>query len=340
MLENIDLYLVILLEAILLEAILGVFPLVRDRLPVLGGIPNLFFLPIIKKLNRPARSNSVLIQRSLFLIPFALGFAVASGYWLAVFLRHLSYGSFIEVVLVFSCLTWTRPWRVVPPVIRTVKKGQKENINKAVRLLLRHRCVGAQYLSKPDQYSVARITVEDMAMRLSRGLIAPAFWYLAPHFFPVANMHLAGLFVFITMMEIRRITVTVQKETAFERPIGFIDEVLHYIPARLAAIIIWIAAVFSPSAHSISAIKCVIKQGFLGSSAATAWLLASFAGSLKIVLAGTGKTIAWIGPENASAKVTSVDIKRALWLYTVTCLLFIGILVMALYNILANDVFL
>lgn len=335
--EHYDTYLLIVLEAIALDIVLSLFPVIRDRLPPLGGIPAYVFLPFVKKLNRKERGNSVLLFRGFFVLVTAIGFALVAGLLITRFISPLPYGSLVTVMLVFSCLSLSRPWRVIPSLRYKVKAGDATAIQQGVTLLTRHRSDSFRLLGrKPDAHALARAGVTDMAAGISRGLVAPIFWYLIPLLSGHSEAGMLALFVYVIVAELRRIILHHKYDTFFEKPIGFVDEVLHYVPARLAAMVIWLAALFAPSANPAKAVICVWKQASLARSSAMGWLLASFAGGLHIALSADPKGVAWIGPDKASARVNDIDMMRAFWLYNLALLLVFGILVVLLYHALAD----
>ena len=103
---------------------------------------------------------------------------------------------------------------------------------------------------------------------------------------------------------------------------------MAWLPVRLAALLIAIAAVFVQGARPGAAVAAMT-GGTRGHAArGAAWPVAALAGALGHSLAGPrpldqagGGLVPWIGPADGRAKVTALDVRRALFLYVVACLL-------------------
>jgi adenosylcobinamide-phosphate synthase len=115
-----------------------------------------------------------------------------------------------------------------------------------------------------------------------------------------------------------------------------IDTVIGYIPSRIAALLIVIAALFTPKAKPLQAFKLVITQGSWHARSNEGWPMAAMSGALNIALPTESQPTdsqptdpqanAWFSAQNASARLDHADLKRALWLHSVTLCLTILIL--------------
>jgi len=122
-------------------------------------------------------------------------------------------------------------------------------------------------------------------------------------------------------------------KTPRHRAFGFtaarLDDVLNVIPARLSALIFAAAAVFVPTANPKTAIKTAMRDAKKHRSFNAGWPEGAVAGALGLALAGPRTygteiiTDDWMG--DGRAKATHKDIKRALYLYGVACLITGGI---------------
>ena len=103
-----------------------------------------------------------------------------------------------------------------------------------------------------------------------------------------------------------------------------LDDLMSFIPARLAGLILGIAAFLVPTAHPGHAIGTMLRDARNHSSPNAGWPEGAVAGALGLSLAGPrhygGKVVKdkWIG--NGRARLTVQDIHRALFLYAVACL--------------------
>ena len=104
-----------------------------------------------------------------------------------------------------------------------------------------------------------------------------------------------------------------------------LDDVLNLIPARLAGLILTIAALAAPKGNPARAFKTMWRDASKHNSPNAGWPEAATAGALGLALAGPRKyphhttDAPWVG--DGSAKATANDIERALYLYVVACLI-------------------
>jgi adenosylcobinamide-phosphate synthase len=102
------------------------------------------------------------------------------------------------------------------------------------------------------------------------------------------------------------------------------------VPARLAGAFITIAALFVPGAAVARAWHTMLADAAKHRSVNAGWPEAAAAGALGLSLAGPrrygGVTVqdAWMG--DGRARATAVDIRRALLLYVVACLVHAALL--------------
>jgi len=104
-----------------------------------------------------------------------------------------------------------------------------------------------------------------------------------------------------------------------------IDDIVNLIPARLSGLFLTLAALFVPTANPLKAMKVMARDAGKHRSLNAGWPEGAMAGALDLALAGPrrypGRVVKdpWIG--NGTAKATHRDIRRALYLYIVACLI-------------------
>lgn len=93
------------------------------------------------------------------------------------------------------------------------------------------------------------------------------------------------------------------------------DDLVQYIPARITALLLWIASLFVPKTLPLAAISTSIREAGKTASPNAGWPMAAFAGALRISLGGPRKQAdaviedAWIG--QGTAKVNRHHYRRA-----------------------------
>ena len=168
-----------------------------------------------------------------------------------------------------------------------------------------------------DEAGVCRAAIESLAENFSDGVVAPAFW-----------LALGGLPGGACYKAANTADSMIGHRTARHEAFGFaaakFDDFLNFLPARLSALWIAIAAALLRGGDPAASLRVVRRDARGHPSPNAGWPEAAFAGALGLRLGGprryAGKDIAdgWIG-DGASA-ATSADIFRALALYRRACL--------------------
>ncbi|WP_036263601.1 adenosylcobinamide-phosphate synthase CbiB [Methylocapsa aurea] len=174
-----------------------------------------------------------------------------------------------------------------------------------------------------DETGVARAAIESLAENFSDGVVAPAFW-----------IAFGGLPGGVCYKAINTADSMIGHRTKRHAAFGFaaakLDDLVNFLPARLSALWISIAAAFLPGA-SPKASQRVARRDSRGHPSPNAgWPEAAFAGALGFQLGGPrfyGQTRiddAWIGSGDSAAGAR--DIRRALALYRRACAVHCGFL--------------
>jgi len=265
-----------------------------------------------RRLNRLNRSAGTRFVRGLIItVLFALA-AVAAGLALTGVLRSLPhgrfpYGGFIEVLIVAGALGVRRPWNLLRATGRALEWKGVTAGREAVRGLT------GRHVYSLDEHGVVRVAIEGAAEALERQVVAPALWY--------ALLGLPGLLLWIASDGLARaIGDGGPRHDRFGSAAAWLHRLLSYVPARLTAVLVALACPFVPEARTWEAVRTL--------SSAAQPPAAAFAGALDLSLGGPrreGEVMirdSWIG--EGRARAVPADIKRALLVYAVACLLLAG----------------
>jgi adenosylcobinamide-phosphate synthase len=125
------------------------------------------------------------------------------------------------------------------------------------------------------------------------------------------------------------------KYRAFGMASARLDDLLNLIPARLAGLLLALAAPFVPKGKPVAALTTMITDARHHRSPNSGWPEAAAAGALGLALGGPRKYPGlvvdekWIGSGRARAGIA--DIHRALHLFTVACVLNTGAVILVLW---------
>ena len=169
-----------------------------------------------------------------------------------------------------------------------------------------------------DEAGVARAAIESLAENFSDGVVAPLFW-----------LTLGGLPGALVYKAINTADSMIGHKSERYRAFGWAaartDDVANLPASRLAALWLCLAATIVPFASFRGAVRAVWRDARKHRSPNAGWPEAAMAGALGLRLAGPrvygGETVIdhWIGSGRAEAR--AVDIRRALLVYRIACLL-------------------
>ena len=304
--------LILLLMAVLLEGYFGRFELLFKAIPHPVSIIGNFIRLLENKLNREKRTAMDRAMRGaisvllIVLISALVGWAVL---WLSLTQK---FGWVIETGLLVVLLAGRDLFDRTQDVMKALDDGSIQNARQAVAHIV------GRDPSNLDNHAVARASIESLAENFSDGVIAPMFWYVLFGF--------PGILVYkaVNTMD-SEIGYLSERYRAFGMAAARLDDILNLAPARLAAILICLAALVSPKAHPWAAFKTMVRDAGKNASPNAGWPEAAMAGALGLALGGPRKYAnkttknEWIG--SGSAKATPGDIKRALYIYSVAILL-------------------
>ncbi len=169
-----------------------------------------------------------------------------------------------------------------------------------------------------DAPAVARAAIESLAENFADGVVAPLFWG--------AVLGLPGMLAYKAINTLdSMIGHRTSRHVDFGRFAARLDDVVNWLPARLAALLILAAACFLPGSTPAAGWRAMRRDASLHRSVNAGWPEAATAGCLGLRLAGPrrygGRTVedAWMG--DGTPLATATDIRRALKLLVRACTL-------------------
>lgn len=307
--------LIILLLALVIDAYIGdspfVFRFVRHPVVLLGGLIN----GLDRRLNRETRSQMDRAVRGFITVLIVGGICLAFGCAVAWISRNHPWGWILEFLLVASLVAQRSLYDAVRRVGTALRDESLEDARDAVSHIVGRDPV------QLDKHGVARAAIESLAENFSDGVVAPVFWYVLFGF--------PGLLIYkaINTMD-SMIGHKNPKYQAFGFSAARIDDIINLIPARLSGLFFVFASFFVPKSSPWQAFKIMMRDAGKHRSPNAGWPEGAVAGSLNLALAGPrrypGRTVKdpWVGA--GTAKATHMDIRRALYLYMVACLINAG----------------
>jgi adenosylcobinamide-phosphate synthase len=291
-----------LLAALALDALIGDPAWLYRRVPhpvaLIGGATSHLERALLQQGDAPARQRRLgaLLCLAVTAAAAALGVALQS---LCLALP----AGWLWLALPMSTLI---AWRGLHRHVVEVAEGLDRGLPEARRAVA--HIVGRDPESL-DQPAVARAAIESTAENFSDGVVAPLFWGV-----------LLGLPGMLAYKAINTLDSMIGHRTArhlhFGRFSARLDDAANWLPARLSAVLILMAALFVPGAHADAGWRALRRDARRHRSPNAGWPEAAMAGCLGLRLAGPrryGGTMvddAWMGDGRAGA--TSTDIRRAL----------------------------
>lgn len=304
--------LVLLLLAMVAEGLAGFVRTWSAGVPspvrLIAGLTRFFD----RKLNRERRSQTDRAIRGVLVTLFilALCFAIGAGVlWVA---GHVTYGWILELSLTASLLAQRRAFDRAWDIRKALTRGDLDEARR-VTAAATGKDAGVY-----DRHALSRGAIETMTETFVTGVVAPVFWFVL---FGFPGLLLSrAVFAMASVLD-----QPAAHYRAFGLTAGRLNDALLFIPARLAALFIAAAAAFAPTARPGQAMKTMGRDGGKHASLNFGWPVAAMAGALTLSLAGpkpghnTAATTPWIG--EGTARAEPHDIKRALYIFGVACLL-------------------
>jgi len=258
-----------------------------------------------KRLNRATRGPRDLFWRGVFVTTALTLLAAAAGLVLQKLLLALPLGWLLLALAASSLIAF----RGLQQGVGAVFCGLMESLT-AGRRAVRH-IVGRDPESL-DEAGIARAATESLAENFSDGVVAPLFWF--------ALLGLPGLCAYKAINTLdSMIGYKTSRYADFGKAAARLDDVVNWLPARLAGAILVASAALIPGADAARAWRVMCRDAPKHRSPNAGWQEAALAGALNIALAGPrryGMTVvedAWMGDGRRS--LDPKDLRRALRLY-------------------------
>ena len=266
-----------------------------------------------QRFNIPTASPLYQFRNGALVTLAIVGGAALLGVGIHLFAVRLSFG---WVLYGLAALPFFAQASLYHHVRATVDALEKDGLSSG-RLAVSH-IVGRE-TKNLDEAGVSRAAIESCAESFCDAVVAPAFWF--------AVLGLPGLFAYKAINTLdSMIGYHNPRYEYFGKAAARLDDAANYIPARLSAIFLLIAAMADKKFSAARGYKILRRDAGLHASPNAGWPEAAVAGALNLRLGGprtyaaaSGKSVAldWIGGEGADA--TRTDIKNKLTLYRIAC---------------------
>ncbi|MCG5241994.1 CobD/CbiB family cobalamin biosynthesis protein [Azospirillum doebereinerae] len=313
--------LLLLLLAVTVDAVFGDW---LDRvLPDPARLAFRFCNAADARLNRIQRGATDRLLRGALVVLVVILLAALAG--LAVeWVGGQGRGWLLELLALLCGLRGRAAWTKVRAVRRALEKGGASAGQEAIQGLTRRHVYGL------DEHGVARAAVEAAARAFDRKLVAPVFAY--------ALLGVPGMLVWTAMDGADAALGSPGiRHGRFGLTAATLDDALNALPARLAGLLLAVAAPFIGTAKGGGAVRAMVRDARKHPSLNMGWPIAAMAGALGLSLGGPHRdggvviTEAWIG--DGRARATPADIGRALALYAVAALILIGLVALLMWGV-------
>lgn len=308
----------ILIVALLIDAAIGeagpLFRFIPHPVVLLGRLVD----SLDRRLNKPTRPEASRRRRGVVTLVIVVVFVGALGWLLQTFAVNAPGASPLALLVVWTLIAQ----RSLADHVRAVAKGLETGGLPAGRKAV-SQIVGRDP-DRLDVHGVSRAAIESCAENFSDAVVAPVFWYV-----------IGGLPGMMIYKAVNTLDSMIGHMNPHYRSFGWasarFDDLLNLIPARLSGMILTLASLFVPGANPWRAARTMIRDARKHRSPNAGWPEAATAGALGLALAGPrvypGHSVndPWVGDGRAMA--TAADIRRALKLFWVGCLVNAGLVI-------------
>lgn len=253
------------------------------------------------------RRAGLVVCALLVLLSGAIGIAIER------LLQEIRYGWIVEALIISVFLAQNSLYCHVAAVARGLRAEGLAGGRRAVA-----RIVGRDPESL-DEPGVCRAALESLAENFSDGVVAPAFWALL--------FGLPGILVYKTMNTAdSMVGHKSPRHLAFGWASARLDDLLNFVPARIAGLLIIGAAALTPGAGPAQSYRAMMRDAARHRSPNAGWQEAPLAGALGVALAGPrrydGEIVEdhWMN-RDGRLEAGLADLARGLNLYLIACVL-------------------
>ncbi len=303
--------LILLLFALVLDAYVGDLPLVFRLAPHPLALMARVSRAAERRLNRANRSPETRRARGGLAVGVLAAAAAAAGWAVEALADIVPFGWIAELVVIAALLAQRESYLGARLVARALEAGDMKTARGALEGLARGSGAG-------DAYGLARGAIAGLGLRFSDRVVAPVFWF--------ALLGLPGMLAF-RMVDLFDATMTARlpRTRAFGAAARRLDDGLELVPARLAGLLLALAALFVPRARPAAAFRIMLRDARRHRSVNAGWPVAAMAGALDLALDGARRDGAakarppWLG--DGRARAGPDDLRRGLFLFAVACLI-------------------
>ncbi len=306
--------------ALLLDVFLGdprlIFKMIPHPISLLGNVISF----CERKLNHNSFGDLARLARGALLTVVIAIIVIIIGWVLHVFIALYSLWV-LELILIAFLVAQ----RSLYDHVRSVSIALEKNGIEAGRRTVAH--IVGRNTADLDRGGISRAAIESLAENFADGVVAPVLWYLI--------FGLPGLFFCkaVNTMD-SMIGYRNERYNMFGRVAARLDDVVMWIPARFAALLIIVAACVSQRGNPLRAVRFILNDASKHPSVNAGWPEAAMAGALNYALGGPRiyegglREGVWIG--NGRFELLPTDIKHSLNLFVAACCLN-GLLILALW---------
>lgn len=272
-----------------------------------------FLLALERKLNRKGRSKATRRWRGVAALLAVLLLCGVLGAGVGIFSALSPWGVVLEVLLM-ALLLPMRPALEDAASVLAAAHGKDKTALYAQTAVFARRDEAVT-----DAHTALRVTVEYLALHLSRRVVAPAVWYMA--------LGLPGMLAVTALGVIDRAFGSKAPAYApFMAWIAGLDRLMQLVPARMTALLLVLASILAPGCNPGRAMKGMLAGGSLTVSPNSGVVLGAVAGALGVALGGPRRWLGWKVEDRwiefGSARLEGQHLARMRYLYFyASCLL-------------------
>lgn len=312
----------VILLALGLVTIVGMIlgPLLGNANPLSWRLFDIIFGRFGERMDRAHRTYTDLSFRGLMLTILVIALAAAAGKACVVLLMNQQLLGATTIILLSIFLTAGSVWFILLKLYTTMETGKSAAGGYlAIARSARVNLAGA------DDYAPARAALGFAAVSFDKGLVAPSLWYMIGGF-PMLCVYAALSFMVWRFGKKGFTKGFASVPLALEKLMGF-------IPSIIAALLITLAAAFTPTARVHRGVLSWLGQKDRAPYEQGGFPLSALAWSLNVSLGGASQDLsgsaikgAWVGPKNATAKIDHTHIRRAIYISIIAHLLYVAAL--------------
>jgi len=304
--------LLLLLAALAVDALIGDPPALFRRVPHPVALIGAAVAGLERGLNRRELGDGARRWRGIATVLATVALAAGAGVAIDRISDAFRWGWVFEIAVLAVLVAQRSLFDHVLAVARALERGGLAAGREAVSHIVGRN---PEHL---DAHAIARAAIESLAENFSDGVVAPVLWYV-----------LLGLPGICAVKAINTLDSMIGHRSERYRAFGWaaarLDDLANLLPARLAGALVVLAAAAVPGTAGGHALRAMLRDALKHRSPNAGWPEAAMAGALGLSLGGPRRygselvSEAWLG--SGSAEASPADIRRALGVYVVACIL-------------------